>query len=383
MTLPADPRERFLESLRGQLTELRDIGRGRELRVLPGVDFASNDYLGMAGHPVQIDLKGSTGSRLLSGHTATWERCEELLARWHAPAASHRALYFPSGYVANEGLLSTLLGEGDQVFSDALNHGSIIDGLRLSRAEVQVFPHQDLPALSASLSRAAPRGRRFVITESLFGMDGDRTDLPGVAAICREHGAMLIVDEAHATGCYGETGAGLIESTGTRDQVFASVHTCGKALGTHGAYVIVDPEVRDYLVQCCRHFIFTTSLPDAVATATMRNVQQIQSDSAPRRRLWEHAVFVTAALLEIFGPRPEFDGRAQSNILPIRLGSDDRASRWSAALLERGLRVPAIRSPAVKAGQAILRISLRADHTEAQLTQLVEAIGELAGSADQ
>lgn len=380
MTPPADPRERFLESVRGRLTELRDIGRGRELRVLPGIDFSSNDYLGLAQQAQQTSFAGSTGSRLLSGHSHSWEQCEDLLAAWHSPDGTRRALYFPSGYVANEGLLSTLINRQDHVFSDALNHGSIIDGLRLSRANVQVFPHQDLTALSQGLSQAPSSGRRFVVTESLFGMDGDRTDLPEIAAVCQEHGALLIVDEAHATGCYGPTGAGLIEASNTRDQVFASVHTCGKALATHGAYVIVDPEIRDFLVQCCRHFIFTTSLPDAIATATVRNVQKVQNDPKPRELLEKHAAFVTTALLEIFRGRVEFNGQARSNILPILLGGDERASAWATALLEHGLHVPAIRSPAVPDGQAILRISVRADHTKEQLTQLVDAVAALAKS---
>ncbi|MEE2887456.1 MAG: aminotransferase class I/II-fold pyridoxal phosphate-dependent enzyme, partial [Planctomycetota bacterium] len=189
-----------------------------------------------------------------------------------------------------------------------------------------------------------------------------------------------IVDEAHATGCYGPTGAGLIEASNTRDQVFASVHTCGKALGTHGGYVIVDPEIRDFLVQCCRPFIFTTSLPDAIATATVRNVQKVQNDSKPRELLEKHAAFVTTALLEIFKGRVEFNEQARSNILPILLGSDERASAWATALLEHGLRVPAIRSPAVPDGRAILRISVRADHTKQQLTQLVDAVATLAKS---
>jgi len=383
MTACSDPRERFLESVRGRLTELRDIGRGRAMRVSQGVDFSSNDYLGLAQHEHPAGLVGSTGSRLLSGHSQTWERCEAALAAWHSAAGEHAALYFPSGYVANEGLLSTLIHPSDTVFSDALNHGSIIDGIRLSRAGVQVFPHQDLDALVAALRNAPSTGRRFVVTESLFGMDGDVTDLPAVATICREHGALLIIDEAHATGCYGETGAGLIEATGTRSQVFASVHTCGKALGTHGAYVIVDPEVRDYLVQCCRHFIFTTSLPDTVAAATMANVQTIQSDAGPRERLAQHASTMAAGLREIFRGRPEFRGEAASNILPILLGADERAHAWSASLANLGLRVPAIRSPAVPVDRAILRISLRADHTSAQLTTLIDAVSRLAGAGDQ
>ena len=378
MSRPVDPRERFLESIRGRLKELRDIGRGRSLSVLPGVDFSSNDYLGLAQQEHQDGFAGSTGSRLLSGHSQNWEHCEELLAAWHSPEAKHKALYFPSGYVANEGLLSTLIDRNDHVFSDALNHGSIIDGLRLSRAKVNVFPHQDLTALHTSLQNAPTKGRRFVVTESLFGMDGDQTDLAKVAAICEQNDALLIVDEAHATGCYGQTGAGLIEATNTRAQVFASIHTCGKALGTHGAYVIVDPEVRDYLVQSCRHFIFTTSLPDAVATATVRNVHKIQSDPKPRAVLAQHAALVSKALHDIFQGQPEFDGQAQSNILPILLGSDTRASAWSCNLLEAGLHVPAIRSPAVPSGHAILRISLRSDHSESDLKKLVDAVALLA-----
>ncbi len=383
MSLPVDPRQRFLESIRERLAELRNIGRGRSLTVLPGVDFSSNDYLGLAQQEHQDGFTGSTGSRLLSGHSRTWEHCEEFLAAWHSPGATHKALYFPSGYVANEGLLSTLIHRDDQVFSDALNHGSIVDGLRLSRAQVSVFPHQDLAALRASLQEAPENGRRFVVTESLFGMDGDQTDLVRIAAICQEHDALLIVDEAHATGCYGQTGAGLIEATNTRAQVFASIHTCGKALGTHGAYVIVDPEVHDYLVQCCRHFIFTTSLPDAVATATMRNVQTIQSDPMPREALAQHSTLVHKALHDIFQGRPEFNEQAQSNIIPILLGSDTRANTWSCNLREAGLHVPAIRSPAVPSDRAILRISLRANHTEPELQRLVETIAILAEADEQ
>lgn len=374
------PQRAFLDALQERLTALRNIGRGRQLRATTGVDFASNDYLGLAAAPLPVEFAGSTGSRLLSGHTQAWQDCEAYLAAWHqgSAAAPLAALYFPSGYVANEGLLATLIGREDQVFSDALNHGSIIDGLRLSRARVHVFPHQDLDALDQLIGASPRTGRRFVVTESLFGMDGDLTDLPRLAALCQRHGALLIVDEAHATGCFGDTGAGLIEANGVREHVFASIHTCGKALGSHGAYVIAPAVVRDYLIQTCRHFIFTTSLPTAVARVTKHQVKRCRADASARQRLAARAQRVRNALEDAFRGRSEVPPHATAHILPIMLGADDRAQAWATALLDRGMRVPAIRSPAVPEGKAILRISLRADHTDAEIDGLIEALTELA-----
>ena len=253
-----------------QMERLASEGRHRRLTSPAGVDFSSNDYLGYGKRrwPSVEGERSGIASRLLRGNHDVWNEVEAALANWHATDA---ALIFTSGYAANEGLLSTVIEPHDWVASDQLNHASIIDGLRLSKAERFVYRHNDLDHLEAGLRKAAATQRqkqvRFIVTESLFGMEGDRAPLGAIVELAGRYGAHVIVDEAHATGCFGATGGGLVDAAGLREHVLASVHTGGKALGVLGAYVAGSAAtVKELLaVNRCRHLIFTTAcLPPVV-----------------------------------------------------------------------------------------------------------------------
>ncbi len=360
--------------MRAALEEEAARGRRRELRLRSGLDFSSNDYLGLAERwsrtPLEVPLHGSTGSRLLSGQSEAWRRCEERLSDWHG--CGRRALYFSSGYLAGEGLLATLLQEDSWVASDASNHGSLIDGMRLGKAERFIYPHQDLEALEDGLSKA-PRGkRRFVVTESLFGMDGDLTDLPALVSICEHHDALLILDEAHATGCYGPGGKGLAAEAGVSEKIFASIHTCGKAFASHGAYVLVPDILRETLIQRCRQFLFTTALPPALALCTERALEVFEKEPELRSRLAEASGFLRAEL-EAAG----FEAGPAGHIFILRLGSSRTAQAWMEGLEQKGFHVPAIRYPTTPENGARLRISVRADHPREALADLVRALVEI------
>ena len=260
------------QHIRRQLTDIDTAGLRRTLRVPAGVDLSSNDYLGLASHPVLKERMaeavrregcGSTASRLLRGQRESFAAIEDRFAAFKGTAAS---LYFSSGYLANLGVLATFPEEGDIVFSDELNHASLIDGLRLSRARRVIFPHADVQALRERMEQE-PASRRFLVTESLFSMDGDEAPLAEYAKLCRASGAALIVDEAHAVGIYGPRGSGMIEEAGISEDVFLSINTAGKALGVGGAFVAGPAWAIDYLIQRARSFIFSTAPPPAMAAA--------------------------------------------------------------------------------------------------------------------
>jgi 8-amino-7-oxononanoate synthase len=364
------------------LAGLTDQGRYRELRCSAGVDFVSNDYLGYCGsrqpgdfRPFLADPRARSGasSRLVRGQQPIWDQVEERLARWHQ---AESALLFNSGYVANEGLLSTIIDAGDWVASDQLNHASIIDGLRLSRAEKFIFRHQDLQQLEDGLRAAAlKRGAKrelFVVTESLFGMDGDLTPLLPLADLTDRHGAHLIVDEAHSTGCFGPAGAGCVDAAGLRQRVLATVHTGGKAIGAVGAYVCGAVRLRDLLINRCRHFIYTTAMPPALGAWWVDALDRVQADDRGRASLHENAAWFRAELdhRRVEVPSGEY-------IVPIILGDDARAVAAAEQLQQRGWDVRAIRPPSVPPGTARLRISIHADHDRDTLIALAAAIAEL------
>ena len=274
-----------------RLAEIESAGLTRRLHPPAGVDLCSNDYLGLADHPavrarlaeaVQIHGCGSTGSRLLRGHRDSFEAVEHRFAAFKGTEA---ALYFGSGYAANVGVLSTFLEEGDVVFSDELNHASLIDGIRLGRARKVVFSHGDVRALERAIAATQDARQGFLVTESLFSMEGDFAPLTEYAALCRATGTALIVDEAHAVGIYGERGSGLIEEAGCGDAVFLSVNTAGKALGVAGAFVAGPGWAIDYLVQRARSFIFSTAPPPALAEAVDAALTVIGAEPECRQRL--------------------------------------------------------------------------------------------------
>jgi 8-amino-7-oxononanoate synthase len=358
------------------LRRLADSGRYRTLRQPAGLDFTSNDYLGYAGRPpdppVSVQSTSGAASRLLRGDHPAWHAVETALAEWHG---AETALMMTSGYTANEGLLSTVIEPVDWVATDALNHASIGDGLRLVRPRKFVFRHNDLTHLEDGL-RAEAAGRRpdremFVVTESLFSMDGDLAPLRELVELAERYGAHLIVDEAHATGCYGPAGAGLVDAARVRKQVLATVHTGGKALGVCGAYVCGSAQLKELLVNRCRHLIFTTALPPVVASWWQTALDRVCTDDAGRRTLHGNAAGFRAHLAE-----RGIAAVGAGYIVPVVIGDDARAVAVAARLQECGYDVRAIRPPSVPEGTARLRISIHADHDPDTLAGLAAALSE-------
>jgi 8-amino-7-oxononanoate synthase len=358
------------------LESLRAAGRYRSVAPARGVDLCSNDYLGYAAarrsfprSAAERDdaelARSGTGSRLLRGHVSLWDEVESALCAWHGTAA---CLMMNSGYVANEGLLSTIITRDDWVASDQFNHASIIDGLRLARAERFVYRHTDMTHLEDGL-RAASRVRSgsrelFVVTESLFGMDGDVAPLATIIQLAEQHAAHVVVDEAHATGCFGETGAGLVDRFGLRNHVVATVHTGGKALGVTGAYVCGSTMLRELLINRCRHLMYSTALPAAVAVWWREAIARVRQDETGRSALHDAARYFRSEL------KDRVSAGGTEYIVPVIVGDDARCARVAAELQRRGWDIRAIRSPTVPLGTARLRISIHADHSHGLLARV-------------
>jgi 8-amino-7-oxononanoate synthase len=349
----------------------------------PRVSFSSNDYLGLANHPALSaaagaaaarDGFGASAARLVSGDLPAHRELESDLAQFLARQA---ALVFPTGYQTNIGVLTALAGPDDVIVSDALNHASIVDGCRLARARIAVYPHGDAGAAARLLGEAHGARRRLLVTESLFSMDGDFAPLPALAAAAEAHDAIWIVDEAHAVGVLGPAGRGLCAQARVEPDVL--IGTLGKALGAAGGFVAGTRLLRDFLVNRARTFIFTTALPPAVAGAARAALELAAGQEGDRRRevLRERIGWLAAHLRRLQpdglpGPVPS----GGSPILPLVLGAEARALAVSSGLADRGVFVPAIRPPTVPAGSARLRITLSAAHEEADLELLVQALGE-------
>jgi 8-amino-7-oxononanoate synthase len=360
------------QRLRGRLAELETDGLLRSLQPPAGIDLSSNDYLGLSRHPllqrsmaeaIAREGCGSTGSRLLRGDRECFTHLE---TRFAAFKAAGRSLYFSSGYLANLAVLTTFAEPGDMVFSDERNHASLIDGIRLSRAGRRIFPHNDVDALARLLRQQT--GPKFVVTESLFSMDGDFAPLAEYAELCRATGAALIVDEAHAVGIYGPRGSGLLEAAGV--DAFISIDTAGKALGVSGAFVSGPPWAIDYLIQRARPFIFSTAPPPAVAAALEASLTVIEREPWRRVQLLSHARHLRLRLAEAGIPVPH----GESQIVPVILGDNQRALQVAQSLQQQGFDVRAIRPPSVAAGTARLRISVHIDLAEATLDAFVAAL---------
>ena len=372
---------RVLPRLERELASLEANSQLRHLEILPELNFSSNDYLGLsvdprlreavvqalaAGSPV-----GSTGSRLLSGHAAAWDELESQLAR---VTGAEDALYFNSGYAANVGLFSAVPRPEDVVFSDSANHASIIDGIRLSGARKVIFPHLDLNALEDALQRNRAgdghAGQRFIAVESVFSMDGDRAPLADLIALADRYGAELIVDEAHATGVFGPQGRGLAASAQADGTVFAAVHTCGKALAGMGAFVSGSRTLKRFLVNRARMFIFSTALPPYLAAQMRAAIAIVAGADAARERLAGLAAHLRGRLQEA-----RFDtAQSDSQIVPVILGTNERAVQFATSLCQEGFAVRPIRPPTVPIGSARLRLSLTVRHSHDMLDRLVEAL---------
>jgi 8-amino-7-oxononanoate synthase len=369
--LAAKGLRRSLEPLASAQGPVVEVG-GRSL-----VNLCSNDYLGLANHPhlrraaaeaAEREGAGAGAARLVAGDLAVHGRLERRLA---AAKGTEAALLFNSGYHANAGVPPALVGRGDAVFSDVLNHASIIDGALLSRAEVLRYRHRDVNELADLLGRTKAR-RRLVVTDSVFGMDGDAAPLREIADLCDRHGAMLYVDEAHATGVLGPTGAGLAEEVGVTGRVDVHMGTLGKALGSFGAYVAGSRTLVDWLVSRARTFVFTTALPPAPCAAALAALDLVRDEPARRARLHALAARMKAGLERLGFPM----AGVVAPIFPVVLGDEEPALAASRALRERGFFLRAIRPPTVPRGTSRLRVSLTAAHDEGQVDAFLGALGE-------
>ena len=362
--------------IQARVAALRGADLLRTLRVPAGADFSSNDYLALSTHPLvktrmldAVDREGcgSTGSRLLRGHRECFSDVER---RFAAFKGTERALYFSSGYLANMALLTAFAEGGDVILSDERNHASLIDGVRLSGARRLVYPHCNVDEVARKLAELRGPGQAFVVTESLFSMDGDEAPLGDLAAVCRQEGAALIVDEAHAVGIYGQRGSGLIEANGIEDAVFVSMNTAGKALGVCGAFVAGPSWAIDFLVQRARPFIFSTAPPPPTAAAIAASLEIVESEAERRERLLHLARHLRSRLAEAGVEVP----RGRSQIVPVLLGENERALAVAQALQEAGFDVRAIRPPSVAPGTSRLRISVNVGLTGSAIDEFTTAL---------
>jgi 8-amino-7-oxononanoate synthase len=365
----------------GLLRSLEPLASPQGARVRVGsevlLNFASNDYLGLAAHPVvvaaaQAGLErwglGTGASRLVVGDTEAHCALETRLRSFEDAEA---VLLFNGGYPANLGLLQALVGGEDAVFSDALNHASLVDGCRLSRARVTVYPHCDTATLGALLRGTAAR-RKLVVTDSVFSMDGDVAPLVELVEVCRRHGAALLVDEAHATGVFGMRGAGLCEALGLTREVDVRMGTLGKALGCFGAYAATSAPVRALLLNRARSLVYSTALPAAVCAGAVAALDVVEAEPDLRRTLWRNIHRFSEGLRALGHP-----ARPDSAIFPVVLGSPERAVAAASFLRARGMLVKAIRPPTVPSGTSRLRFALSAAHTPAHLQQALAGLQEL------
>lgn len=376
----------LLQRLNRELDALSAGARRRALEPARGVDFSSNDYLGLSGHPAlaaalrealeRVGRVGSGGSRLLRGNHDEHERLEEEAARFFG---AESALYFNSGFDANLALLSALPSRRAALVLDERAHASMKEGARASFARKYAARHNDLGSFEDALRRARKAGARelFIAVESVYSMEGDRAPLAGLLDLAGRHEAALLVDEAHATGVFGPTGRGLTE--GLRDPRLIALHTCGKALGASGALVAASRVVTDYLVNTARPFLYSTAASPLLAAVVSRALALVDEEPWRRERL--SALSASARRLlprALSGWRLRGDG---TQILPVLIGGEAETLAAARALRERGLDARAIRPPTVPAGQCRLRISLSAERTEEELSRLADALREAEARA--
>jgi 8-amino-7-oxononanoate synthase len=377
--------------LHAELAAIRERGLYRRLRTIDGPEdpevvvdgrrailLCSNNYLGLANDPEVVGAAreassrygaGSGSSRLISGSLRIHRELDETIAEWKG---TERALAFSSGYHANLGVLQALCGPGDAILSDELNHASLIDGCRLSRATVRVYRHGDLDSLEDALRATGDARRRLVVTDSVFSMDGDRAPLERICDLAERHGAAVMVDEAHGAGVLGASGAGLVEELGLRSRVLVQMGTLGKALGSFGAYVAGTAALVELLVNRARTFIFTTGLPPAAVGAAIAAIGIVRRDPARRARLSANARRLHDGLGELGVAMPPLE----SPILPVVLGEERRTMTVCERLLERGVFAQGIRPPTVPAGTCRLRVTLMATHRDEHLDRSLAAFRE-------
>ena len=372
-----------------ELRSLREKNLFRELRVVEGenaervviqgqklVNLSSNNYLGLASHPrlreaakEAIDKYGTsaTASRLIVGSMELHRRLEEKLAAFEGREG---ALLFSTGYMANVGAIAAIVGRGDIVFSDRLNHASIVDGILLSQAEWKRYPHRDIEALRKLLEKYQGYCRKLIITDSVFSMDGDIAPLPELVNLAREYKCLLMVDEAHATGVLGERGRGAVEHFHLEGKIDIQMGTLSKALGGLGGFIAGSRELVDYLINKSRAFIYTTAPPPPVVAAGLAALRLIDEEPELRERLGENVRFFRESLQNL----GFHTGDSQTQIVPILIGDNQLTMTFSQRLFQEGVYVPGIRPPTVPRGEGRLRVSLMATHTRSDLEKALGAL---------
>lgn len=341
-------------------------------------NFSSNDYLGLAGGALSDAVRraipeagwGSGASPLVTGRGALHARLEAELASFKGTEA---ALLFSTGYAANVGAVTALAGKDDVIYSDAKNHASLIDGCRLSGAKVVVYPHCDAAELESLLQGGRGFRRRLIATDSLFSMDGDLAPLAALSELAERYGAMLLVDEAHATGVLGPGGRGACELLGVEDGVHVRVGTLSKSLGSLGGFVAGRRLLIDWLSNRARSYVFSTAPPEAMAAAALEALRIVREEPHRRRALLEHAAW----LRERLRADGWNVGAGDSQIIPVIIGAPQPTMRFAAALRELGFLVPGIRPPSVPEGESLLRISLSYAHSRRRVESLASALRDL------
>jgi 8-amino-7-oxononanoate synthase len=361
-----------------ELDSLRERSQFRTLAIPGGIDLSSNDYLNLAGDPrlksavaeavASATKVGATGSRLLSGNSRQWGDLEHDFADF---AGTKAALYFNSGYAANLGLVTSVLKTGDIVFSDARNHASLVDGIRLSGVRKVIYPHANLQFLeNALLEHANVPGSKLIVTESVFSMEGDVAPIDALLTLAHKYGAEVVVDEAHATGVCGPQGRGIAAESGREREALAIVHTCGKALASCGAFVCGSLTLKDYLINRARTFIFSTAMPPYLAGQIRAAVVIARKADAER----DHLAGIASLLREELAARGFDCGASTTHIIPVMLGTNQMALHVASQLRRAGFGVKAIRPPTVPEGTERIRLSLTSRITAEEIHRLVEAL---------
>ncbi|OGB89552.1 8-amino-7-oxononanoate synthase [candidate division WOR-1 bacterium RIFCSPHIGHO2_01_FULL_53_15] len=386
--------------MENELAELKVAGLYRTLKTIEKTDgrfvwingqrlinFCSNNYLGLANHPKVIETAksaceefgaGAGASRLVSGNLILHEKLEAKLAAFKGREA---ALVFPTGFMANLGIISSLTDENDTIIIDRLNHASIIDACRLSKAKLQVYPHKDMVALEKILKRSGKFKKRLIVTDSVFSLDGDLAPLPQIVELAKKYDSLTMIDEAHATGVLGVRGLGLEEHYGLPGKVDIIMGTLSKALGSLGGFVAGSQTLIDYIKNKARSFIYTTALPPSACAAAIASLEIIEDEPEHLRRLRENIKTLTPACRQAGARRstipPLPEGEGKTPIMPIIIGPAEKTLEISEKLFERGIFLSAIRPPTVPKGASRLRLTINSLHTKEDLKCLASSLQAL------
>lgn len=370
-----------MQTLIDKIDEIKQHGTFRTLEIPVGFDFSSNDYLGFS-HNLNIKKKladfllspntelGSTGSRLISGQNIYYVETEKFISELFT---SESALIFGSGYLANLGVMLALGGSEAEFFSDELNHASIIDGIKLSRTQVNIFKHNDLSHLENLLKKSNVK-RKIIVTESIFSMDGDSANIKALVELAEKFDAFLVLDEAHATGIKGELGLGESKRFHKKYEKLISVHTCSKALGTYGAFVISNKLIRDLMINCSRSFIYSTGLPPVIVLNIRYSLEELLNNYHLVETINENSHWFKQKL------NLSSLNNNSSNIVPIIVGNEKKVMQVASHMKEKGFHVRGIRYPTVAKGSERLRVTIKAFHTKELIStfinHLIESLNE-------